>query len=269
MFAFLYEWRSDFRSKFPFLIWLVLSVVIALAGPFGTYRLLTLFERLSFWAVIVALAVFVGTATRAFVFSVFKLRDFRRGSVLIALILALMFPGLVQIVIAILNPPLQLMVPSAFEVGVFTFLCSLSVGAYRHATGQLGGAPEPVSTELRSEAAVPDQNSLAATAKPRLLSRLPAEAASDIMSMTVRDHYVDVRTSSGIHALLMRLSDAIGETDSVEGAQIHRSHWVAWSAVSGVEVKGQKMVVVLTDGARLPVSKTYRPLVEARGIGQA
>lgn len=103
--------------------------------------------------------------------------------------------------------------------------------------------------------------------QPRLLDRLAPEQRGRLYWISVRDHYVDVGTSQGVSSLLLRLSDAMVETAGEEGGQVHRSHWVAWGAVTSAERQRGKMVLILSDGARIPVSKTYRAEVEARGIG--
>ncbi len=48
---------------------------------------------------------------------------------------------------------------------------------------------------------------------PRLFQRIAPEAHGDLISISVRDHYVDVVTSAGQASLLMRLSDAMAEAD--------------------------------------------------------
>lgn len=88
-----------------------------------------------------------------------------------------------------------------------------------------------------------------------------------LWAISVRDHYVDVRTSTGQASLLMRLSDAMAEAEPVEGIQVHRSHWVAWAAVAAAEREGARLFLRLQDGARIPVSRAHRPRVEARLAG--
>ena len=66
-------------------------------------------------------------------------------------------------------------------------------------------------------------------------------------------------------SLLLRFSDAIAEVEE-EGAQVHRSHWVAWAAVEAVERDGIKLFLRLKSGARVPVSKNNREKLEARGL---
>lgn len=92
------------------------------------------------------------------------------------------------------------------------------------------------------------------------------ELRGALVSMTVRDHYVDVVTSAGLSSLLLRFSDAMDETEGVPGAQVHRSHWVAWSAVTGTEREPGKLFLLLSDGSRIPVSRAHRAKLEERGL---
>jgi len=98
----------------------------------------------------------------------------------------------------------------------------------------------------------------------RLMLRIDPALRGPLISISVRDHYVDVRTRSGQASLLMRLSDAISETEGVDGAQVHRSHWIAWDAVEGVEREGGNLVLRMAQGARIPVSRLHRAKVEQR-----
>ncbi|MNY80677.1 LytTr DNA-binding domain protein [compost metagenome] len=62
----------------------------------------------------------------------------------------------------------------------------------------------------------------------------------------------------------MRLSDALKELEGLEGAQTHRSWWVAKGAVRGV-TRGEGRATLTLDGAlEAPVSRRYaRALREA------
>ncbi len=101
---------------------------------------------------------------------------------------------------------------------------------------------------------------------PRLQARLPDELCGDILHISAAGHLVEVRTSAGKASIRMRLSDAISEMDSVVGFSTHRSHWVAHEAVTGHEVDGDRPVLVLLDGTRVPVSRTYSAGIEAHGF---
>jgi hypothetical protein len=99
----------------------------------------------------------------------------------------------------------------------------------------------------------------------RFLERLPAKLkGAAIYAVSSEDHYLRLHTSKGSDLILMRLSDAIGELEGLEGAQTHRSWWVARDAVENSRRDGDKMVLTLKGGAEAPVSRpNIRPLREA------
>jgi DNA-binding LytR/AlgR family response regulator len=85
-----------------------------------------------------------------------------------------------------------------------------------------------------------------------------------IYAVSAEDHYLRLHTSKGSELILMRLSDAISELDGLEGAQTHRSWWVAREAVESVKRDGDRVTLQLTGGAEAPVSRpNVRALREA------
>ena len=96
----------------------------------------------------------------------------------------------------------------------------------------------------------------------RFLDRLPRAVGRDIIWLKMNDHYVDVVTTLGRCAILMRFADAIAELEGA-GVQIHRSYWVACSHVKGWERRNQRPLLRLTGGQTVPVSRTYLPDVRA------
>jgi len=111
----------------------------------------------------------------------------------------------------------------------------------------------------------PAQPSSPAPQAPALFKRLPLPQRGALCYLTMQDHYVDVVTDRGHALILMRLSDAIAETAPVRGLQIHRSHWIALDAVRAVSKDDGKALVEMSDGVRLPVSRSY--LAAAREAG--
>lgn len=105
----------------------------------------------------------------------------------------------------------------------------------------------------------------AAPASVRFMERLPAKLKGAVIyAVSSEDHYLRLHTSKGSDLILMRLSDAIVELEGLEGAQTHRSWWVARDAVESTRRDGDKMVLVLKGGAEAPVSRpNVRPLREA------
>jgi LytTr DNA-binding domain len=100
---------------------------------------------------------------------------------------------------------------------------------------------------------------------PRFLERLPAKLkGARLYAVEADDHYLRLHTSKGTDMILMRLVDAIDELEGIEGAQVHRSWWVARDAVQSVQRGEGKAVLTLSSGILAPVSRTYaRALREA------
>lgn len=95
--------------------------------------------------------------------------------------------------------------------------------------------------------------------------RLPAKIMGGaIWAVSAEDHYLRIHTSKGDDMVLMRLSDALAELDGLEGAQVHRSWWVARDGVAEVKRDGARVSLVLKNGAEAPVSRpNLKPLREA------
>jgi len=102
-------------------------------------------------------------------------------------------------------------------------------------------------------------------ARSAFLRRIPARLGTELLYIKVEDHYLRVQTRLGSDLLLLRLSDAVAELDPEFGRQVHRSYWVAQDAVAGVERDGHRTRLVLNDGARIPVSRTYLPALRKAG----
>ncbi len=106
----------------------------------------------------------------------------------------------------------------------------------------------------------------AGAAPPRFLERLPAKLrGADIHAVEAQDHYLRLHTSKGQDLILMRLSDAIAELEGLEGAQVHRSWWVARDAVADARRGDGKATLTLTGGVQVPVSRAYARALRESG----
>lgn len=257
--AFLKELRADTRSPVPWVVCLTVAMAVALTGPFGSYGALTISERVLFWTPLVFLAVVVGTVIRAFVYGTLGLQGRVAGSLLSAVLnCAVICPALYALLNS-LFPPIFSSASGLFEIVLLVASLSLGVCAIRSAAEP----PEaPVKAEGQSAPAAAPRNDL--RHEPRLTRRLDEGKRGEIWAISVRDHYVDVHTSLGKTSILMRFSDAIAEVDSLPGAQVHRSHWVAWSGVGSVCREAGKMILHLKNGHQIPASRNNRDKVDAR-----
>ena len=101
---------------------------------------------------------------------------------------------------------------------------------------------------------------------PKFLERLPLKLrGAEVWAVEAEDHYLRLHTSKGQDLILMRLSDAIAELEGVEGAQAHRSWWVARDAITAAVRGDGRATLTLKDGAEVPVSRTYARLLRERG----
>lgn len=105
----------------------------------------------------------------------------------------------------------------------------------------------------------------AAAAPVRFMERLPAKLKGAVIyAVSAEDHYLRLHTSKGSDLILMRLADAISELEGLEGAQTHRSWWVAREAVESARREGDRAVLVLKGGVEAPVSRpNVKPLRDA------
>jgi DNA-binding LytR/AlgR family response regulator len=96
--------------------------------------------------------------------------------------------------------------------------------------------------------------------QPAFLDRLPPRLrGAELYAVEAEDHFLRLHTALGSDLIAMRLTDAISELEGIEGAQIHRSWWVARDAVQqGVRRRGRALLT-LKGGLQVPVSRTYAP----------
>ena len=105
----------------------------------------------------------------------------------------------------------------------------------------------------------------ASSKPPKFLERLPLKLrGAEIWAVEAEDHYLRLHTSKGQDLVLMRLSDAVDELEGIEGAQVHRSWWVARDAITEAVRGDGRATLTLKDGAEVPVSRTYARLLRER-----
>lgn len=103
-------------------------------------------------------------------------------------------------------------------------------------------------------------------APPRFLDRLPLKLrGAEVWAVEAEDHYLRLHTSKGQDLILLRLADAVDELQGIEGAQVHRSWWVARDAITDAKRGDGRATLTLKDGAEVPVSRTYAGLLRERG----
>ena len=100
----------------------------------------------------------------------------------------------------------------------------------------------------------------------RFPDRLPPRLkGATIHAVQAEDHYLRIHTDRGSDLILLRLSDALEELEGLEGAQTHRSWWVAKGAVRDVSRGDGRAMLSLPDGLSAPVSRRYARALRSAG----
>ena len=233
------------------------GLFMALVGALGTDEA-GLPVRIAYWLPLMLTGSALGTGVAFGVQTWGRLRSrlFAEGAliaVLVALPLTAVVIGANQL--AFDNRPSSLL-----AVGV-TFAIVLMVSSVMTA---LTYATSPAAAPSVPAAAAPVP--VPAPAPPRILARLPLHLRhARLLAIEAEDHYLRIHTDAGSDLILLRLVDAVAETDGLDGARCHRSWWVARAAVTAVERDGARTLLGIGPALRVPVSRSYLPELRAAG----
>jgi len=95
----------------------------------------------------------------------------------------------------------------------------------------------------------------------------PLEGA--LLRVEAQEHYIRLISQSETRMLLYRFNDIVAELPSELGMQVHRSHWVAYTAVNTLAREGGRLFLALKDGTRIPVSRKYAEPVRSHFVEDA
>lgn len=226
-------------------------LVLTVSGPFGTIDQLGLGMRALYWGCVVPLTYGAGVLMHNLVFD--RLRPDDPIGLRIA-ITAVITGLVISAVVIALNWLFFGLTPGVHAgqgqilTSIFAVACAISAGLLAYHKTRPADTVQPI------------------TRTPALLDRIPLDKRGPLISLSVADHYVEITTTKGAALLLMRLSDAIRETEGTTGMQIHRSHWVALDQIARAERRGDKAALFLRDGRELPASRTYVKALKEAGV---
>lgn len=101
---------------------------------------------------------------------------------------------------------------------------------------------------------------------PAFLAKLDPSLSGPVIAIEAQEHYVKVYTPKGAGLVLYRFRDALADLADWPGFRVHRSFWVAESAIEKVEGSGRTFTLTLKNDLRVPVSQSYRGVIEAAGL---
>jgi hypothetical protein len=246
-------------------VMVVVGIVLAAMGPFGSFASGDFATRLGYWlpAVMVGFVCFrpvVALGDQAASGLALPRWAALTGAVLLAGIPA-------TLAIAWLNGALGGGLPQADRlfplycnvtlVGALVTLLFLSLEKRRPAAADEAAPVGP--------AALVPQGGEVPVAVP-FIERLPPSWAGTVRALEMEDHYVRAHGPGGeSRLLLLRMSDAVRELSATDGLRVHRSWWVAREAVAGSRRDGRNLRLRLDDGREVPVARDRVSAVRAAG----
>ncbi len=227
--------------------WALTSVVVAFAGPFGTFDSHTFLWRIAYWSVLIAAAIVIAIFFRTAWRLALKGKSETCEDIAVAVSLSVVFAPMIAALNWVVGGPDAYLVMDVWSGMGVVLGVAAGVIAFRRV----------VRDSAMSQPSAP--------ARDRLLDRLSVEKTARVARVYSDNHHVRVIMADGSeHRLLMRLRDAVAEIDVEPGHWVHRSHWVSEAAISCVKQSDGRYVVELPCGNVIPIGPKYRPnLVEA------
>ncbi len=268
-----FDMTLDWERKL--LIAFVLLSLGTLLGPFGTYDIMGIWDRLTFWCLdIIGAAllmhVIVGTIYNSSVLiSAPPMVRFMAGVAIAAVPTSAWIRFVFLSMVGPNGPGIHFPRLWAEVVAVSAVVLWIEYDLLpraRRARGSTGRKAAPLFSSHphipNAQVTPPEPDATPTLAQlsdqAPLLDRLPDEARpGKLISISMQDHYAAITMTTGTFLLLMRLSDALQLLGEIPGAQIHRSHWAAAEFAKELTRKGRRMRLQLTDGRSLPVSASY------------
>lgn len=231
---------------------ITVAMMVGIIGPFQTFANFPIGPRLIYWLVTVVITYVTGVFMGSLVVNTFE-HYFKFNSPILHVMVAGTAAGsAVSALILLINS----IAFDDLDIGGFH---SIMPWVYCVAISICISALHFIFRQQQS-------NDLPHPQQVRLIARLNIKNRGQLYYLSMQDHYVNIVTSNGAELVLLRLADAIQEADGVAGVKIHRSHWVALEAVAETRKKGSNLVVVMKDGAELPISRGQMDDVRAAGL---
>lgn len=276
----------DLKSIYQLMILAAAAgLVLVGLGPFGTYLNMRWAERFIFWESVLLCAATVHIP------ALWLAERFGRAwglpaplwiaiaGLIAAVPTTLLVTGIIATLYGLPSPPGYAdMYSYVVCISVPMQALSYAILRWRGQSQGIVAANDTVALPVEPQIAAPAPLPLAEPSEPvvapsprvPLLARLPALSGSELLCLEMQDHYVRLHTTAGAALLLMRMSDAEAELGDLPGRRVHRSWWVAKSAVVDVRRRGQSIMLELSNGLLVPVSRARLPeLREERWLAPA
>ncbi len=243
------EWRDHMVQPLRAACLFGAAAILGLVGPFETGESIRFVPRLGYWLAIVILCYSAGYFSSAITKRIVgphsgMLKTLAVDGVMTAIGVLAMVYVINGVLIGYWATGRELAILAANVVAISAIISAVFFVAERQSMTDEVNKPAPSS----------------------LLDRLPFHKRGPLVSLSVEDHYVRVRTTKGEDMILMRLADAIREVGMTAGLQVHRSHWIALDQVTAAARKGDGAVLSMTQGPDIPVSRANISSIKEAGL---
>jgi len=234
--------REKRRIGIMLALWVLATVLCAVAGPFGTLDALSPVPRLAYWALV------SGVSTLGSLLLILN-GPYRLGR---AVLYVLGLSGFLHMLNAWVFGEWQGWALFGYLLGVVGVTTAVVYGAVF-----LVKAAHPPTDPAPSETG---------TGLNPFLRRIPIEQRGTLQRLEAQDHYVLAVTDKGQSLILIRFADALAEVSTLPGLQVHRSHWVSPEAVMRSRRDNGRDLLDMADGAAVPVSRKFKPAAKEAGL---
>lgn len=239
------EMREMSRQRSSWLVLAGVTLILVLAGPFGTYDAMTFTERAIYWTLIAFGGFGIGSFCSMLITTWIENHAVNDN-------LALLLGG------ALAGVPVAAyvaLVGSVFFqeefVGAFTALVPYCVPIvlivawlYELSATRI----EPVSVSQRH---VSDTSSA-------VWKKLPPEIGRDIVHIQAQDHYVRVTTTTGSTLILMTMNETEAVFAKHGVIRVHRSWCVRLAHVQALKRRNGQAFASMITGDEIPIGRVYR-----------
>lgn len=232
--------RIKAANKLPYIIIIMMTLLLAQIAPYNTHQIGGFLARLAYWGSIIIVSWLSLIVVDKPLKALFKWPYFIIGSISTLLMTIPLTAYIILINVTIVGDNFYIDGILSFWLQiVITSQCVFLLIYFTvHNVVKLYGGSEEM-----------------AKSSPLFLKKI----AGELLYIKSEDHYLRIVTTAENKLILYKLKDAMHQLEAshIDGMMIHRSHWVAKSAIKSHKKDGRKNLLVLSNDDVLPVSATF------------
>lgn len=242
-------------------VMVAVGVVLAALGPFGSFAIGSFGARLAYWipAALIGYVIFRPTTLAAL--QIARRLDLSElGAAVVGVLVAAVPASFAIAYLGGYRPGAEPSFDQLFQLYIQVAVIGVLVMTVFILIGRNASTPARSADALADAPAVTRPAPIAP-----FLDRLPGAWADRLVALEMEDHYVRAHGPETSALILLRMRDAEAELGAINGMRIHRSWWVARSAVEKVLRDGRGYKLRLTNGLEPPVARDRVAALRAAG----